>query len=251
MKRENFYISTIAPDAEEMARKHGMGLEIAEFCAAYNMDMKFKETDPVVKEKIAGVEKRVLHAPYSELFPCAIDPMVRDVARYRYRQALKIAQDYGATKVIIHGGYNPRIYYPIWYSEQSVVFWKEFLDVIPEGMEICLENVLEEEPEMMIKIFEGIDSPKIRMCLDIGHVNFYSKLKVQQWLERCAPFISHFHIHNNDESWDTHSNLDEGTIPMKEVLEMIRTLCPDATYALEVLKAEPAVKWLIKNGVIK
>lgn len=251
MKRENWYISTIADDAEDMACKYGMGLEIAEFCAAYNMDEKLEETDPMVRKKIAGVEKRVLHAPYSELFPCAIDPMIRAIAKYRYRQSIVTAQNYSATKVIIHGGYNPRIYFPIWYTEQSAVFWKEFTEEIPGGMEICLENVFEEEPEMLYKILHEVDHPKIRMCLDIGHVNAYSKTKLEAWISMCGPYISHFHIHNNDTTWDTHSKLDEGTIPMKEVLEMIRTLCPDATYALEVLKAEPAVKWLVKNGVIK
>ena len=250
MKKENFYISTIAPDAEEMARKHGMGLEIAEFCAAYNMDLKFKETDPVVKEKISGVEKRVLHAPYSELFPCAIDPMVRDVARYRYRQALKIAQDYGATKVIIHGGYNPRIYFPPWYTPESVMFWKEFLNEIPDDMVICLENVFEEEIDMLAEIVRQVDDKRIRMCLDIGHSHAYSNASVREWIERCADIIEHLHVHNNDGSWDTHSQLFEGSIPMEETLDLINKLCPTASITLELIDSKPSVVWFKEKKMI-
>ena len=65
-----------------------------------------------------------------------------------------MAQRYGADKVILHGGYNPWLYYPVWYQEQSIAFWKEF--DIPEGMTVCLENVLEPEPEMLLQIVREV-----------------------------------------------------------------------------------------------
>ena len=37
MKREKIYLSTIATDAVRVAREHGFGLEIAEYCTAWNM----------------------------------------------------------------------------------------------------------------------------------------------------------------------------------------------------------------------
>lgn len=54
----NYYISTIAADAEKLARQHGLGLEIAEYCTAWNMDGKFGETDPAVRRKLEGVTGR-------------------------------------------------------------------------------------------------------------------------------------------------------------------------------------------------
>ena len=109
MHREQIYISTIAQDAADTARKYGLGREIAEYCTAWNMDEKFPETDAVVREKIQGVKNRVFHAPFNELFPCAIDPKARALAASRYRQAIRLAKDYGAAKIIIHGGYNPML----------------------------------------------------------------------------------------------------------------------------------------------
>ena len=245
MKKENIYLSTIAPDVTEMARRFGLGLEIAEYCTAWNMDDKFGEVHPKVLEEIDGIANRVLHAPFNELFPCAIDPKARELAASRYRQAIRLAKDYGATKVIIHGGYNPWIYYPVWYVGESVKFWKEFLQEDP-GVQIVLENVLEEEPGMLLDIVTEVDHPNLRLCLDIGHVNAYAKVPVMQWLESWKDYLSHFHIHNNDGSWDTHSPLNCGSIPMREFLDRAAALCPDATFTLELLEAEPSVRWLLE-----
>ena len=156
---KKFYLSTIAPDAAPLAREHGLGLEIAEFCTAWNMDEKFT------------------------------------------------------------------------------------------GVEIVLENILEREPQWLLDIVKGVDDPRLKLCLDVGHVNAYSNIPVMQLLETCAPYISHFHIHNNDTSRDQHNPLNEGTIPMKELLEQIGRLCPDATSTLELMKAKSSVQWLMEENL--
>lgn len=249
MNKKNVYISTTAPDASQLAVQYGLGIEIAEYCTAWNMDDEFTGTDAAVRIKLEGIERKVLHAPFNELFPCAIDRKARTLAAERYRQTIDLAKAYGATKVVVHGGYNPWIYYPVWYTEQSIIFWKEFLREDP-GMEIVLENVLETDPQWLLDIVKGVGNPRLKLCLDIGHVNAYSKIPLNDWLENWAPHISHFHIHNNDTSWDTHSPLTEGTIPMKDLLEKAYLLCPDATFTLELMEAEASVKWMAETGLI-
>ena len=241
-----YYLSTIADDAPSVAREYGFGIEIAEYCTAWNMDDKFTETHAAVLEKIEGVSHRILHAPFNELFPCAIDQKAQALAAERFRQAIALAKGYGAEKVVIHGGYNPWIYYPVWYVEQSIVFWKAFLKEDP-GVELVLENVLETEPQWLVDIITGVDDPKLRMCLYIGHVNAYSKTSVMDWLEICAPCISHFHIHNNDGTKDQHNALQDGTIPMKEFLMRADRLCPNASRTLEVLSGSPSARWLMEE----
>lgn len=249
MDKIKFYLSTIAPDAASVAREYGLGLEIAEYSTAWNMDENFAGVDSVVKKKMEDIRCSTLHAPYTELFPCAIDKKARELAAYRYRQAIELAKRYGSRKVVIHGGYNERIYYPQWYVPQSIVFWKEFLKEDP-GVEIVLENVFETDPRWLYDIVAEVEHPRLKMCLDVGHVNAYSPVSVIQWLEICAPVLSHFHIHNNDGTQDQHNPLEEGQIPMKELLREIGELCPDATVTLELLKDEPSVKWLAENSLI-
>ena len=246
MNRGSLYLSTVDENAHILARQYGLGLELAEYCTPWFLDREFLQTDRLVREKLTGIGTVVLHAPYSELFPCAIDPMIREVAQLRYRQTIQVARSYGSRKVIIHGGYNPRIYYPQWYTPQSVEFWRGFLGEVPEDMVICLENVFEEEPEMIVKILEQVNDPRLRMCLDIGHVNAYSAIPAVRWLERCAPWIDHFHIHNNDTSRDSHNPLMEGSLDYRALLARMEQLCPDATVTLELMDAQSSVRWLLE-----
>ena len=246
MKKENLYLSTIAPDAVHMAKENGVNLEIAEYCTAWNMDDEFTATDASVQIKLDGIERNVLHAPFNELFPCAIDKKARILAADRYRQAIELAKRYGSTKVIIHGGYNPWIYYPVWYVEQSILFWKAFLKEDP-GVEIVLENVLETEPQWLLDIVKGVDDPRVKLCLDIGHVNAYSKIPLIEWLESWAPYLSHFHIHNNDGTADQHRALTDGSIPMAQLLRRMGELCPEATITLELPEAAASVQWIMED----
>lgn len=248
MNRETLYLSTTAPDAAQVAKEYGFGLEIAQFCTAWNLDEHLPETRAELAPMVEPVPRRLLHGPFNELFPCAIDPLARELAARRYRQAIAIAKEYGAEKVVLHGGYQPRMYYRQWYVEQSIVFWKVFLAEDP-GVEIVLENVLEEEPEMLTEILAGVEHPRLRMCLDVGHVNVYSRIPVTQWVEKCAPWLSHFHVHNNDGSWDTHSALDCGSIPIRQLLKQMEVQCPRATVTLELLEARPSVQWLLEECV--
>ena len=246
MTKDKLYLSTIDSKAQEIAREHSLGLEIAEYCTAWNMDEKFRETDTAVRQKLTGIQNRILHAPFNELFPCAIDPKARALAADRYRQAIGLARDYGATKVVIHGGYNPRIYYPVWYVEQSILFWKGFLQENP-CVEIVLENVLEDEPGLLLDIVKGVDDTRLRLCLDIGHANAYTPVSPMDWLKACAPYLSHFHLHNNDGTQDSHSALNCGSIPMDEFVQQAEALCPDATFTLEVLESKSSVRWLLEE----
>ena len=247
MITNRLYLSTIAADAERQARRLNLGLEIAEYCTAWNMDERFPQTDSLVREKLNGVDRRIFHAPFNELFPCAIDPRARELAAFRYRQAMVLAESYGAEKIVIHGGYSPRVCYPCWYREESIAFWKSFLAEAP-GLPIALENVMEEEPEMLLDIIRGVDDPRLRLCLDVGHVNVYSHVPADIWLERCAPFISHFHIHNNDGRQDTHSALNRGSIDMRAFLSRAETLCPGATFTLELTETEPSLRILMEES---
>ena len=152
-RNSQIYIATIAPDCGEMAEKYGLGLECDAFCTAANLE------DPAVIRQAAGqmaaVGHRVLHAPFNELCPAAIDPEVRRVTRMRYEQAWAMAQRLGASRMVVHSGYIPLVYFPQWFVEQSVQFWKDFLRDKPADCRILLENVLEPEPEPSISVYSA------------------------------------------------------------------------------------------------
>lgn len=76
---------------------------------------------------MSGIGNFVLHAPFAELSPCAVDPLVREVAQKRFRQTLTMAQALSISKIVVHSGFIPHIYFPEWLwrkvSDSGGIFW--------------------------------------------------------------------------------------------------------------------------------
>ena len=252
MNPSQLYLSSIDPLAGEIARQEGLGVEIAEFCTAVNADEYFEDTHAAVLRQIAGIPRRILHGPFNELFPCAIDPLARKLAAYRYAQALSLAQRYGARKVVLHGGFIPHVYFPEWYVEQSVLFWRDFLQEVPPDFVLALENVMEPSPDTLVSIAAGVDDPRLGLCLDVGHANTcVSRTPPPDWIAPMAPYLRHVHLHNNRGQDDLHSPLDEGTVPMQEIIGAVLEQAPRATFTIENQDALPSLRWLARQGYIE
>jgi sugar phosphate isomerase/epimerase len=249
--KERLFLSTLSEKAAGVAAEYGLGLEISEFCTAYNMDKDFPMWDSKVKSEISGIDRRILHAPFNELFPSAIEPMVVEAARKRYAQSFSLARSYGINRMVVHAGHVPAIYYDIWFVKRSVEFWKEYLKDKPDSFRIMLENVLEEHPEPLAEIAEKVDDPRLGLCLDIGHANINSRRPLGEWINVMSPYLKHVHLHDNQGIKDQHLELGEGTIQLSRVIEKIESLCPGTTYTLETLDPEKSISWLAKNSFLK
>ena len=252
MKREQFFFSTISPDAGSEAEKYGFGIEIAEYCTAWNIDNDFSNTDARVKDELKGVKHATLHGPFNELFPCAIDPLARKLAADRFMQALELAEGYGCEKLILHGGFYDQMYYPEWFSEQSEIFWDSLMERADTkghtSVDICVENVLEKTPELLGNIIRKVDHPRLKLCLDVGHVHAYSKIEPEEWIESYGGFLSHYHIHNNYGERDTHNHLDDGSMDMVSLLKFIADKTPETTLTLELPDITGQAEWLLENA---
>lgn len=251
MDRSRLYISTVSAGCDRAAARHGLGLEIAEYCTASNLDAPIPQVLAAAESHRQAASRFVFHAPFNELCPAAIDPLAVDLTRRRYRQALAAARDWGCRVMIVHTGFIPLVYFPEWFVEKSVTFWQAFLREVPEDMTLCLENVMEPSPRIPVDIVRQVADPRLRLCLDVGHANTeVSRTPVMEWVEQCRPYLRHLHLHNNAGGWDLHDPLDRGTVPMEEVL---RTLAGERhlSYTLETLQAEENVLWLQDKGFLE
>ncbi|MDR3239287.1 MAG: sugar phosphate isomerase/epimerase [Clostridiales bacterium] len=248
----DLYLSTIGTDAAALAREYGLGIEIAEFSYAVNMDTDFPHWDEIVRANIAGIERRIFHAPFNDLCPAALDPLVLEVTRRRFAQAYKLMQGYGIHKMVVHSGYLPRMHYKSWFAAHSVDFWREFLSGKPPDFLLALENVMEEDPDMLLEIVEKTGDPRFQLCLDIGHAGaYFSHKPVSHWIETAAPYLGHVHVHNNYHEVDTHNEPGDGLIDMKAALTRIAELRPNVTYTLETQNMIASVEWMKSNGFIE
>ena len=248
---DKLYVSTIADDAAELAREHGFGMEIAEFCTASNMDAMFEQSDALVRGKIRGVERLIFHSPFNELCPAAIDPLIVDIAKKRYAQAYELMCGYGINRMIVHSGFVPTIYFEEWFFEKSVDFWIEFLADKPEGFRLYLENVLESSPEMLVDIVGAVNDKRFQLCFDIGHAAILeSDIPITGWAEQMLPFLGHVHLHNNWGKRDTHNALGDGTIDVATVIRVLAEAAPDMTFTIETSDGAASVEWLRTNGFL-
>ena len=202
--------------------------------------------DPVKAVPPIDPAKAIVHGPFTDLAPAAFDHRFRQLTRDRLDQAAEGTLRLGLSRMVVHTGYIPLVFDPRWQVKESVVFWREFLEDKPEDFVVLLENVMDEEPALLLDIVEGVDDPRMRICLDVGHVNAISPKKVTEWIEALGPQIRHFHLHNNDGRRDLHAPLTEGTLDMEEVLRAVDACCvPETTLTIESRDCHDSIRWLL------
>lgn len=250
--RNRLYLATIADDALELAEKYGLGIETDAFCDAAVLDTEaFVRGDWEARRACAVTNRLILHAPFNELHPCAIDLRARALAMERFEQAWALCQRYGIRRMVVHSGFLPYVYYDEWFVEQSAAFWRRFLADKPADFELLIENVLDKDPGVLAELARQLEDPRIRLCLDIGHANIISETPVSRWLAVLAPWLGHLHVHNNDGARDWHRSLGEGTLDVAALLQQAAECAPRATVTIENMHAEPSVLWLIENGFLE
>ena len=253
MRRELVYLSSIGADCCETARDFGLGIELAQFCTAARLDGAPAEPWELPVERcLSAADRFILHGPFNELTPAAIDPLVLDVTKKRYRQAIDKALALGCKKLVLHAGFVPLVYYPEWFVARSVEFWKKLISSVPDTLTVCLENVMEPDPSMLLDIVCAVDDPRLRVCLDLGHANTCaSEIAPEDWLRACAPYLSHVHLHNNQGGRDLHAALFDGVMDIAGLLSLLEALSPQATCTLELTQDRPSLDWLVKQHLLE
>ena len=247
--KERLYISTIDENAPELARRYGVGLELAHFCAALDLEGEERPArEAATVNSMAGVCRFVFHAPFCELTPCAVDPLIGQVSRRRYEQAFELAWTHGVKRMVVHSGFVPNVYYPSWYLQRSPAFWQGFLADKPADFELLLENVLDGDPCLLPQTAAAVDDPRLGLCLDIGHAAVYSDRSPQEWTAAFLPWLRHVHLHDNDGKTDLHLPLGQGRLELRPWLEALEQARP--TYTIENMDAAPSLRWLEEQGLL-
>ena len=250
--KDRLYIATFTENSVEAARCYGIGLELNHTCISENLDDAPEVRQNLLAQMASDIEKSgaqnlFLHGPFTEIYPAAIDPRAREFGRKRLDQAFEAARSLNIHNMVVHNGWLPFIYFKEWQAEKGAGFWTDYMEDKPADFRIYIENVLEDEPYMMADMRKKIDDPRIRLCLDVGHAHAVTSqdIPVETWIEVLAPWLGHFHLHNNDGTGDQHNVFDRGTMDMDRILRTILAdCCETATFTIEAKEAVACTEWL-------
>ena len=233
------YISHLVldDDMKSLVKEYGTGIESIDFSISDNLD-QLSDSIKTYWEKMKEIGTRdlILHGPFLDVNPCAYDSLVREATMTRFNQCYEAGLQLGAKKIVFHSGMNPYVYYKEYWAEQVAKFWQEFMQNKTE-LEIVLENVFDDDWRLLLDVYERVNQPNFKLCLDIGHAHCYSSLDVREWAKNLAPYVSHVHIHDNCGDRDSHIGLGSGNLPWQEVLGYLPET-KERTWTIECMQKE-------------
>jgi sugar phosphate isomerase/epimerase len=206
-------------------------------------------------EKIAeqfqktGIAKS-MHGAFIDVNPASSDPDFRQLSRQRCRESCEIASALGAVNVVFHSSAFPFLrgaYLENWAAD-CASFYTELAAQYP--VRICIENAQDLDPTPLRKLMEHIDSDRIGVCLDIGHIH-YSRIPVGEWFEQLGQWVQYLHLSDNMGSFDDHLPLGQGSIDWDLVNGLWNALRRDIPITLEtgnLVSTRESIRFLRRHG---
>ncbi len=224
--------------------------ENLEFLKANNLDVEVMMYDtgwirnfPRAEVKTMGERLEAegvgvsVHGPLFDLNPGSQDTIIRDYTKFNFMRALNISALLKAKIVVFHLGLNPLVpkdYREIW-LKTSMKIWKPVVNHARRlGIVIAIENMFLNAPYLLRRVIETVDSPNMQICLDIGHVNVYSAVPLEEWVDVLGKYVVKVHINDNDAENDLHLAFGEGNVDYRRAYRLLREKKVRALMTLEM-----------------
>jgi len=210
-------------DFFEMIRIRRYDLEI--YFSAAVLDQIEKHDLENLLERFDWNPKLTLHAPFMDLNPGAIDPMVRSVTQVRFRQLLNVAGILKPRAAVFHAAYDRWRYSgrkDIWLDYGTDTWCHVMESAAKIGLRVAVENVFDDEPEAIQMLIQKINSPDFGFCFDTGHFNLFSSVPMERWFETLGRYLLEVHLHDNDGTADAHWAIGRGAIDFYKFFNLLR-----------------------------
>ncbi len=219
---------------------------------------KGPDFDTLSADRLARVAARLakhnlrptIHAPFFDLNPGALDPLIQQATYQRLSQTLETAARLNAHLMVVHPGYD-RWRYPgleaAWVAQAQAFFPPLLRQARDVNCRLALENIYEETPETLVELVEGLDSEWFGHCFDAGHWQLFGTTPMAEWLNALGDRLFHLHLHDNHGNADDHLPVGDGTIDFNLLFAAIRQFERHPSMTLEAHSAENLKRSLL-NG---
>jgi sugar phosphate isomerase/epimerase len=221
-------------------------LEIQDFIFSGVLDGDWRTLADIALKKLDGHEGPLgIHGPFWDLSLSATDPLIREVVRKRFLQALDVCAHLGADLMVVHSPFSD------WHEQNGFMFGGD-ADVIEDalvtmgpvaerarelGVTLAVENIEERFAERRLALVEALGRDVAGVSLDTGHAH-YAHAKggrpVDAHARTAGEALVHVHLQDADGYADRHWAPGLGTILWKPLFETLAESCPNARLILEL-----------------
>ena len=184
-----------------------------------------------------------LHGVFLDIHPESMDSKIKKVSRERILQNLEIAQKLECQYIVFHTSFNPLINHPRYiqnWEEQQVNCWEHL--IAERDITVVLENVFEYNPRNLHQLFKKVHLKNLGWCLDSGHINLYSQVSLDEWLQLLGNKLYYVHLNDNDGKSDQHLPCGQGKFNWEQYNSLIRKFNIEPVTVLETLGIEQISK---------
>ncbi len=196
-----------------------------------------------IVRSLVGERTVTFHAPFLDLNPGAMDSYVLEATRRRFLELKPLVNMFTPKVIVFHTGFHPQKTphaYDRW-LERSVETFRLLCGELET--KIALENVFEEDPKPIIDILERLPE-NAGVCIDVGHLNLFSSVPLDGWIEAFRSRIFEFHVHDNGGTTDDHLAIGKGNFDFDRFFTLIDSLNSDYILTLEAKRESEQVESL-------
>ncbi len=234
----------ILPKLEEL----NVGIELQSYgLKGVSSPLLWEEKIKQHKKIIENFSGRIsVHGPFVGIRQTHMDCLLKEAVKKRMQLVFEMAKELKPEILVFHSGIIGDI--KKWkledfWLEETTNFWKtEIKKYEKEGIKIVIENLVEEEPDILIELCDTVNSDFFVLCLDIGHMNVFSKLSPSDWVKKMGKRLQYVHLHDNNGENDEHLPVGKGNIDFDSFFDSIKNREDDIIIALELDNSTPEEK---------
>jgi len=241
-------------DFLNFANVHGGNLELGTFAYAYALDGNWRGAVKGHQRALSTFKGKVsLHGVFQDICVHSNDSKIAKVSKQRILRNMDIAQSLRAKYVVFHANFNPFVYGELYKSNwiaRNASFWAGVLDDYEAT--VLLENFWESSPEIFNALLNEVNTPRLKVCLDTGHVNAFSKVPFEEWVTKLNKQIPYMHFSDNMGDSDQHLAIGCGNIDWQAFTAILERhkVKPEIVLETETIKkTAESLNYLEKNKV--
>lgn len=239
----------------EFFKTNNLDVEVMMYDTGWIRNYPHAEVEAMSKRLEAEGIGVSVHGPLFDLNPGSLDTIIRDYTKFNFMRCLNISALLNARIVVFHLGLNPLIpeeYRDLW-LKTSMKTWRMVVNHARKlGIVIAIENMFLNAPHLLRRVIDMVDSTHMQACLDIGHVNVYSVVPLEEWVDVLGKNIVKIHINDNDAQNDLHLAFGEGNIDYRKTYKLLHEKQVNALVTLEMpIDRLPNTFKYIKQNTLK